>query len=224
MRAERMRFLIDAAHTTGARYLALAHSADDNVETVLHHLMRGTGPSGLSGMGSPRAIADDLVLVRPLLHWRRDLIRAALQSQNIPWREDASNLDQAYRRNWIRHQLIPLIESKYPQAVEAVTRAIDGQRQWRAVIDRLAEQWLDKHLVGTSPMTIGRDSQVDPAIAVAALQRLWSRVGLPRGEMTQEHWLRLAETLASGRQERYTMPAGLDVVASETAVIIHRDP
>ncbi len=140
MRSERFQFLHDTANAMGARYIALGHSADDNVETVLHQLMRGTGPAGLAGIGSPRPIGQDLVLVRPLLNVSRRLIRSGLESIGQPWREDSSNSDTDYRRNWIRHQLIPLIESEYPNAVDAITRAVEGQRGWRAVIDRLAQR------------------------------------------------------------------------------------
>ncbi len=216
-----MQFLVDVAHAAGARYLALAHSADDNVETVLHHLMRGTGPAGLAGIGSPRAINDDLVLVRPLLGSRRQLIRRALDDAGITWREDASNLDPGYGRNWIRHELIPVIESRYPQASEAIGRAIKGQRQWRRVIDRLAVQWLDEHQVSLDPITLRRGRGTgDPAIVVAAIQLLWTQSDWPRGGMTQTHWLRVAQTLSSDSPQRYALPGGIEVIAEPDEVRI----
>lgn len=226
MRRQRMRFLIDAAHTLGARYIALAHSADDNAETVLHHLMRGTGPAGLAGIGSPRSIGEDLVLVRPLLHYRRQHIRRALRSRQQAWREDASNLDPSYRRNWIRHRLIPLMESEYPQAVEAIVRAIDGQRQWRQIMDRLAASWLETHQIPSiGVQTLRRDPSLEPALAIAAAQQLWKRLDWPRGAMTQTHWLRLAEILASAEPARLTLPAGVEVIASGTDLTLsRRDP
>lgn len=220
MRDDRMRFLVQTAHATGARYVALGHSADDNVETMLHHLFRGTGPAGLAGISSPRSLAQDLVLVRPLLHIRRALIRSALASQSIPWREDASNDDVAYQRNWIRHELLPIIESRYPNAVEAIGRSMDGQRQWRKIIDPLAEAWLDEHQVQTCPVMLQRDQETDPAIVVAALQKLWNRCGWPRGDMTQRHWTQLARTLSHHQTTRYALPAGIDVQAQENLVTL----
>ena len=220
MRSARLQFLVDVAHRAGARYLALAHSADDNVETVLHHLMRGTGPAGLAGIGSPRAIDTDLVLVRPLLGTSRQLIRAALNDAGISWREDASNLDLGYGRNWIRHELIPVIESRYPHASEAIGRAVAGQRQWRQIIDRLAAQWLDEHLVCLQPMTLRRDRDAEPAIVIAAIQMLWTQADWPRGKMTQSHWLQVAQTLSSTPPQRYALPAGIEVVAKADQVTI----
>jgi tRNA(Ile)-lysidine synthase len=220
MRSARLKFLVDVAHAAGARYLALAHSADDNVETVLHHLFRGTGPAGLAGIGSPRAIDDDLVLVRPLLGTRRQLIRRALDDAGITWRDDASNLDPGYGRNWIRHELLPVIESRYPQASEAIGRAIEGQRQWRRVIDRLAVQWLDEHQVSFVPITLRRNRDADPAIVIAAIQMLWTESAWPRGEMTQSHWLRVAKTLSSDSPQRYALPGGIEVIAESDQVTI----
>jgi len=124
MSAQRMQFLTETAKQHGARYVALAHSLEDNVETVLHHLMRGTGPAGLCGIGSPRSVDDDLVLVRPMLEISRDKIRAALQSIGQTWREDSSNAATHYSRNWIRHELLPLNQTLYPAAIPAIDRAI----------------------------------------------------------------------------------------------------
>ncbi len=222
MREERTAFLIDAAHSAGARYLTLAHSADDSVETLLHHLFRGTGPGGLTGIGSPRAIADDLVLIRPLLAARRDVIRDALTERGITWREDDSNSDVSYRRNWIRHELIPMIEQHYPQVTEAVGRAIDGQRQWRDLVDRLAASWLDANRLRSDPATLRRDPMADRAVLTAALQHLWDEHEWPRGEMTRDHWLRLTDMLTAGDDQRISMPGDVDVVASGETVTLDR--
>ncbi len=218
MRSQRLQFLTETAHTTGARYIALGHSADDNVETVLHQLMRGTGPAGLSGIGSPRPIGQDLVLVRPLLSISRRRIRSGLESIGQPWREDSSNFNTDYRRNWIRHQLIPLIESEYPAAVDAINRAVEGQRGWRAVIDRLAKEWLAEHRKSSDPATLLRDRQTDQAILIAAAQALWAELDWPRREMTREHWLQLAATIQAGVRERYSLPGQIDVVADGETV------
>ena len=147
MRSMRMQFLTETAHTSGARYIAVAHSADDNAETVLHHLLRGTGPAGLTGINRTRSIGRDLVLCRPLITASRLEIRESLKELEQPWREDSSNQQLHYQRNWIRHQLIPTIENRYPRAVDAINRAVSGQREWRSLVDQLALAWLDEHRV-----------------------------------------------------------------------------
>lgn len=222
LRSERIEFLQDTANAMGARYIALGHSADDNVETVLHQLMRGTGPAGLAGIGSPRTIGQDLVLVRPLLNLSRRLIRSGLESIGQSWREDSSNADTAYRRNWIRQQLIPLIESEYPNAVDAITRAVEAQRGWRVLIDRLAQQWLTEHRLSNDPPTLRRNPHTDQAVVIAAAQMLWAENDWPRQEMTRQQWLRLATTIQSDESQRYCLPGQVDVVADVETVEISR--
>lgn len=239
MGAQRMKFLIDTAKEQGARYIALAHSLDDNVETVLHQLMRGTGPAGLCGIGNPRNIDEDLVLVRPMLGVSRDRIRTALQKAGQTWREDSSNANVHYSRNWIRHELIPLIQSRYPAAVPAINRAIEGQKTWRSTIDSLAEHWIDQHQLATSPATFRRNTEADVAIVIAAMQQHWTRSGWPRGSMTRDHWLRLAKVFLGSNMtdhlaenhlvgktdsetssSRFDLPAGVQVHVLEDRIIL----
>jgi tRNA(Ile)-lysidine synthase len=222
LRDQRVRFLESTAHQTGARYVVMAHSSDDNVETVLHHLLRGTGPAGLAGIAKTRPFGRDLVLVRPFLTVKRSLIRQGLAYIGQTWREDSSNRDTDYRRNWIRHQLIPLIETEYPQAADAIQRLSEAQSDWRAVIEKLANQWLDAHLEGQNPIEITSAVQTNSAILVAATQLLWDRLGWPRGLMGREHWLRLASTLQSGQSQPYTLPGNLQVVASAGRIRLTR--
>lgn len=223
LRTQRRAFLLSVARATGARYIALGHSADDNVETMLHHLLRGTGPQGLAGMLSHRAFdgADehaDFVLARPLLRVRRELIRDALRDKGQSWREDSSNADTAYGRNWIRHELLPQIEVRYPQATPAISRLMNTQHEWRRVIDGLALQWLDRNCLTPQPPELRRGTDQDRSIVVAALQRCWDQQHWPRGQMTQTHWQRLDQTIRTTHPERYRLPGEIDIIAETDRV------
>tara|TARA_R110002049_G_scaffold47902_1_gene138467 strand:- start:192412 stop:193503 length:1092 start_codon:yes stop_codon:yes gene_type:complete len=252
MRSQRRDFLVRVAAETGCRYIATGHSADDNVETVLHHLMRGTGPSGMAGISRHSPIGkepgcDDFVLVRPMLSVRRAQIRDALQSIDQSWREDASNSNTDYRRNWIRHELIPLMESQYPECVGAMGRTIELQHELRSSLWRLSSQWLAEHRIGETRASeqpaseqwasetraseqrvdadvvkLSRDASAETSIVVAALQQLWDQQTWPRREMTMTHWQRVARTIRSSREERYTAPGGIDVVANSRIVSLIR--
>jgi len=105
----RYRFLRQTAAEIGADRIATAHNANDNAETVLLHLARGSGLRGLGGIAPQR---DDLI--RPLLTTTRQEIEAYLSFYALPHREDASNYDDAYSRNRIRHQVMPVLEGLYP--------------------------------------------------------------------------------------------------------------
>jgi len=117
--ARRMRYgwLFELQKRLGADYIALAHHMDDQAETVLMHLLRGTGPEGISGM---EIISGRLY--RPLLGVRKSALRDYLRSQGISWREDASNAADDTVRNALRLNVLPEIEKSYPKAAEAICR------------------------------------------------------------------------------------------------------
>ena len=227
LRSMRMQFLTDTAHASGARYITVAHSADDNAETVLHHLLRGTGPAGLTGINHTRSIGADLVLCRPLITASRLDIRTALNEVEQPWREDSSNQELHYQRNWIRHELIPTIEERYPNAIDAINRAVSGQREWRDLVDQLARTWLDHHEVENrcigaqqAEVALERDLSTDRVVIISAMQNLWTKMGWGRGAMARDHWRRLASTVNSQNLERYALPGPVDVDATKKTITL----
>ena len=106
----RYAFLEDAAEQAGADRIATAHHAGDNAETVLLHLIRGSGLRGLGGIPSVRG-----KVIRPLLTVERREIEAYLARHCIPHVEDASNQDTAYRRNYLRREILPRLEQLNPR-------------------------------------------------------------------------------------------------------------
>jgi tRNA(Ile)-lysidine synthase len=104
LRTLRRAFLTQAARRAGAAFIATAHTADDQLETVLLRLARGTGVPGLGGMSARAGI-----WIRPLLEATRGEIEADLDRIGQPWREDRSNQDLRYARNWIRHRVVPAL-------------------------------------------------------------------------------------------------------------------
>lgn len=105
----RRAFLTTTARARNCQLIALAHHADDQAETFLMRLLRGSGTAGLAGM---RMVSD--LVVRPLLSFQRDDLLDYLQDKGLAWREDESNLDQTFTRNRVRHQLVPILESFNP--------------------------------------------------------------------------------------------------------------
>ena len=116
-REVRYDFLNDVAKKYGARKIALGHHTNDQTETVLMNFLRGSGPTGLKGMLPAR----DSTYIRPLLGVTRDEIISFLASHGLPFVTDASNADQRYLRNRIRHALIPLLKARYnPKLDESI--------------------------------------------------------------------------------------------------------
>lgn len=113
-RDTRYRFLKVLSDKVGAEAIALAHTADDQVETILMRVFEGAGIGGLKGI--PREAEDGIV--RPILDVWKEEIHGYLKKRKIPYRIDRSNFDTRFERNWIRHVLIPLLEKRYGKAIK----------------------------------------------------------------------------------------------------------
>ena len=111
-REKRIKFFIQTAKTVKADKIALGHNLDDQAETVLMRLLRGTGLSGLSGI-SPRRVIQGVVFIRPLLETTRSQIDKFLKNRKVKPRLDSTNQEDIFLRNKIRHHLIPLLKNKY---------------------------------------------------------------------------------------------------------------
>lgn len=122
-RTLRYSFLFRAAEERGCDRIAVAHNADDNAETLLLHLLRGSGLNGLTGI-SPKLHQVE----RPLLTTSRQEIEDYLAQNRLPHVEDSSNADDAYTRNRVRHQLLPLMEELNPGFVRRLSSAIPRLR------------------------------------------------------------------------------------------------
>ncbi len=119
-RNERYNFLKNSAESVEAPYIATAHTADDNAETMLQRIVRGTGLLGLRGIMPKRLIAQDsdIMLIRPLLSLWKDEILDYLKQNKISYRIDSSNFEKKHFRNKIRLELIPLLEEGYNKQVK----------------------------------------------------------------------------------------------------------
>jgi tRNA(Ile)-lysidine synthase len=114
-RTERYRLLLKYARSKGCRLAATAHHSDDNAETVLLNLLRGTRARGLAGIPPSRPLGGGVRVIRPLMALSRREIEDYLRANGMKARKDSSNDDQKYTRNWIRATLLPLLEKKQPR-------------------------------------------------------------------------------------------------------------
>jgi len=118
-REARLKFLFAAAEKYKIRKIALGHNLDDQAETVLMRVLRGTGLQGLSGIQPKRAFGK-FILVRPLLEIRRSQIRSFLRRKKITPCYDRSNAQDLYLRNRVRNRLLPLLEREYNKNIKEV--------------------------------------------------------------------------------------------------------
>ena len=133
-RIERYAFFYEIAERHGFNKIAVGHHRDDNAELILMNLLRGSGPSGLSGIAPSRD-----KIIRPLIQASRSEILRYLADNNLKYQTDPSNADPAFLRNKIRHELLPLLKSEYNPNIEATLNRL-------ADVLRTEESWLDERI------------------------------------------------------------------------------
>jgi tRNA(Ile)-lysidine synthase len=150
-RRQRYQCLYDHARAVSATSIAVAHHADDQVETILLHLLRGTGTQGLQGMRAqaplPITNATDVRLVRPLLAVTRAQIEAYCATHQLQPRHDASNDNTVYQRNRIRHDLIPHLQNFAPHLRDHLLRLAEISSIENQYIHTQLEQTLLRYAV-----------------------------------------------------------------------------
>lgn len=147
-RRVRRSFLRAAARTVGAREVYLAHHRDDQVETLLLNLGRGTGLFGLEGMRPVDRLGEDLRVLRPLLDVSRDELRRYAERRGVPFVDDPTNRSVERARNRLRHEVLPAWEAAQPDPRTAVDRlsrrAREENRFWEEYLeDRFSTWWWD---------------------------------------------------------------------------------
>ena len=217
-RRARYEFLARSAEEAGATCVAVAHHADDNAETILHRILRGSHLRGVAGMPARRPLeGTSAALVRPLLACRRAEIEAFCRSRDLAWRTDHTNADTAYTRNFIRHELLPLIRERInPNVDEALLRLARAAAETGDIIAERADE------LSGSMSTEGGDRVVLDAAALAGAHpatRRWllrealERLGVSMGSVTAETLDRLAALC----EEAPNAPRAVNLPGARTA-------
>ncbi len=177
-REARYRFLFDQARRHQAQAVAVAHHADDQVETVLMHFLRGAGLPGLSGMAYRRILPSydpEIPLVRPLLGVWREEIEAFLAGTGLNPRVDASNRDRTFFRNRLRHALLPELATYNPQVRKVIQRMAEVLGEEDRFLDALAvEAWKDCFVM-EAPGSVQLDIEAFRSAPIALQRRVLRR-------------------------------------------------
>lgn len=194
-RARRYAFFRELVLQRWATRIATAHTADDQAETVVSRLARGTGLAGLRGIHPVFG-----PIVRPLLGLRRSELRDYLSARGQPWREDATNADTARQRARIRHTLLPLWQAEFgPGIVRNLARLAEMARNDEALIDGLVEERF--HLLARREGADGLPAVGDCAIAAGDLLAPHPALQSPHARLAFSSRLvrRLAGEVAGGK-------------------------
>ena len=175
-RSLRYAFLEDAAAKCGAVRIVTAHHADDNVETLLLHLVRGSGLRGLSGIPPVRGM-----IVRPLLSTTREEIEDYVGRNAIPSVEDSSNEDRSFSRNRLRHEVMPILRELNPKLAQTVSATVKSLRQDEVYLEARAAELFREAQPAEDGMVIATDclGMVPRALAVRVIRRMLEEIEAP---------------------------------------------
>jgi len=213
-RDARYEFLASVAAERGAALVAVGHTADDNIETVLYRLVRGTHIRGLSGIPVARPLGlEGISLVRPLLSCTREEVESFCRRAGLTWRQDASNAETAYRRNFIRNELLPLLRTKLnARADEALTRLAAAAGQVEDYLTGIAARAMSAALVddesGRTVLAVNALADQHELIRRYVARLALERQHVPEGRISTERIEALGEMLAGGGPRAVSLPGG----------------
>ena len=228
-RERRYRFFAKVAAERGIARVAVGHNRDDQVETMLMWLLRGCGPEGLRGMPAVRSLARDVagaeevVLIRPLLEISREDILAFLASRGLGHREDRTNRDTGYLRNWIRLNLLPALRERSEGGLEErLARLGVMLRSDNALLDRWVAEVYPRVARGDAldrAALLGLEPEIRPRLV-----RSWLKHGL--GTLRRIGFAHVDAVLGAVTGDRphgrVSLPAGWTVVREYDSVRLVR--
>lgn len=198
----RHQFLAEAAAKLQCAKIVLAHTLDDQIETVLHHVLRGTGIAGLRGIPAVRNSSAGIPIARPLLAICRATIEDYLRECGQPFRIDVSNCDTSLTRNRLRHVVLPLLREQInPQVDLALSRLAEQSAEVEEALKFVARRLVERAV---------KDRQIDSCridcrefigqprhLVRETFREVWLMQNWPLQAMTFEHFNRLADLLES---------------------------
>lgn len=213
--------------SAGARYIATAHNQQDQVETIVQRIFRGTGIRGLCGIPPVRSIGDGISLVRPLLSVGRETIESYLKRISQRYRVDSSNAETAYTRNQVRHEVLPALRQHFGQQVDQnllqlAQHANDSQQ----VIDQLSQDLAASAVSYASDGVTTIDRALiskQPSHLVCELFReIWRHNRWPQRDMDAFKWQQLTILTVGKQGKTLTFPGNIRATADQKNLTLAR--
>ncbi|MHC4636046.1 MAG: tRNA lysidine(34) synthetase TilS [Planctomycetota bacterium] len=212
----RIDTLLDIAKTENCTSIATGHHKDDNAETILQRLSRGTGFRGLAGIWPVKSFTG-INFVRPLLALTRNQIIEYLRQKNHPWCTDHTNADCTYTRNFIRHWLIPDLLNDYNGSLsdDLLELSLAAQKLYRSVCGNAED--IQQNALSCSDPNVILDSKVFPSlhpeVTIELIRLALTAAGVGQADMTHRHYkriLNLTQNNISGT--KIELPGGISVL------------
>jgi len=215
-RSERYRFFDEIRREHGCSLIVTGHTLEDQAETVLMRLLRGSGMNGLRGIAPMRGDG----VVRPLLNLRKAELAAWLDEKGISYRYDRSNGDTRLLRNRIRHELLPLLEEYNPSAVKHIASVSAEVRDaWNAEQIQVNE-WIANNsaMVDENTLWIRRGAVTDAPCVGEALRKLMAQLG----STPDRHHIAMMRAVGDGEEKAVLLPGGWRCAAGRKVLYIEK--
>ena len=219
-RKVRYAFLEQQRQALGCGWILTAHHADDNAETMLLNLIRGTGAKGLSGIPAVRGC-----IARPFLQETRERLAAYAVANTIPHVEDASNERDEFARNVLRHKVLPVLRELNPKAVEHMTCTADLLARDDDALERMAQQLLERSCTAQNDALrldahkcLAAELAVRSRAVHAALERMAGR----RKDLSAAHVEAVCDLLQGAEGREVSLPYGLTARRETSVIVIFR--
>ncbi len=219
----RIDALLDIATKQRCACIATAHQKNDNAETIMHRLIRGTGFRGLCGIWPAKQFSGGIRFVRPLLCVSREEIIQCLKSNNLKWCTDRTNEDCTYRRNFVRHQLLPALQKdcRNPLVEELSELAKASRGFYRLICEKANAIWpiiatVNEHTV---VLDSGRFDEQQPEVKIEIIRRILSRLDVGEQEITQRHYENILR-LSNG--DKLQLPESVEVFRQGGKIVFAR--
>jgi len=224
----RLACLGEVARTEGCAWIATGHQKEDNAETILHRLRRGTGFRGLAGIWPARTLDETSTLARPLLDCHRAEIAAYLRTRNLRWRDDATNTDCAHTRNYIRHRLLPALQRRSAESlVTTLGNLAAAAHQLHERVAAQARQAAADHVCsenGDCFIDTATLTSLPEMVAVEMIRCQLATLGCGERDLTRRHYQGILGLVRSGVAGRgLALPNGFLVHQEYGRVVLRRD-
>jgi tRNA(Ile)-lysidine synthase len=223
----RLASLGETAREQDCSWIVTGHQKNDNAETVVHRLHRGTGFRGLAGIRPIRQIAENLSLARPLLCVTRDEIMQYLRGHNLPWREDLTNVHTVYTRNYIRHRLLPLLQQESRGSIiETLSQlAVSAGRLYDRIQQEAKQAWATMVQAEADEVRIAASqlALLPKPVAIELIRIALVDLGCGERAITEHHY-RAVLQLARGRTtgEGVSLPNGFEARSDYGRIVLSR--
>ena len=215
-RRVRLRDICEMAHGLKLAFIFLGHNRDDLAETVLFNILRGTGIRGSVGITESSEL-DGVKFYRPLLGLRRKFLRDILRVRGIKWREDSSNSDTLYTRNYLRLSLLPLIESKInSSAIEHLANFGEDMRRVRHIEDSQSQKLFESCVISESGQLIlnrKKLRELDEDDITLVIREAGRRLKLKT--LSRSRCLELAKLIAKNQKFTFQWSQGVSITSRQ---------